>query len=314
MNNEDHDDVNSFWFLPATAGVLILGAAVWVGPFITDSLPVQAGIACALVMTLVIASLVAGQRRDRRGRVIAIFFAWIAMTASFAVVYAVVYFNSPQSFRANRDLYDASVRSDLVALSPKLRDTLTRLYCVELLDGSAERIGPQLFHGRKSRQVNLTPDVTFFMSHEVHQRAGSDPKNPTLTVTVRLLWKENNKRLDSMVHTYSALVVDPNNRFIDAMSDLRSVKAMHEAIASYRAFLQSHLASLDREARELLTKGISLDISHFIFMSSTISTTIGSADVMPNSEGARYLVVLQAFCSVFLFGYAANVLWTRDAC
>jgi hypothetical protein len=37
---------------------------------------------------------------------------------------------------------------------------------------------------------------------------------------------------------------------------------------------------------------------------------IGSGHASPNSKGTTYLVVLQCFLSVFIFGYALQVLWS----
>ena len=310
---EQHDPSEGLSVGPillATALIFILMACVWVGPLITDSLAVQTEIVVAIVITLVIATVVVGKQGTTRGKVLAIFAAWIAMTLAFGVLYALIYAHSPASFRASRDLYDQSARSELDALEPDLRETLRELYCVELLDGSAARLDVLGFFSRTPRVARLTPDITFSVSTIIYQRPESDYTRSFPAARVTVEWTERGKPLVLFIHTYSAVEVDPRNRFVEAMGDTRKGADVRAAIAPFHAFLQQHIAKLDRRAAALLTGGIALDISHFVFMSGSISTTVGSADVTPNSPGTRLLVVIQAFCSVFLFGYAAQVLWS----
>src|SRR5438045_3547838 len=118
---EQHDPSEGLSVGPillATALIFILMACVWVGPLITDSLAVQTEIVIAIVITLVIATVVVGKQGTTRGKVLAIFAAWIAMTLSFGVLYALIYAHPPASFRTSRDLSDAAARSRPAAPGP----------------------------------------------------------------------------------------------------------------------------------------------------------------------------------------------------
>jgi len=51
-----------------------------------------------------------------------------------------------------------------------------------------------------------------------------------------------------------------------------------------------------------------IDFSSFVFLSFSVSTTIGNSDIIPNSNGARYLISLHSFLIVIYLGLLAGKL------
>jgi hypothetical protein len=82
-----------------------------------------------------------------------------------------------------------------------------------------------------------------------------------------------------------------------------------DAFDTFDKKIESQKKILDEKIHNLMVNKANLNITHFIFFSASIMTTVGSNDITPNSSIARYIVILQSVVAIFFIGFALDFIW-----
>jgi hypothetical protein len=104
----------------------------------------------------------------------------------------------------------------------------------------------------------------------------------------------------------------PETRLSMRLHDAETVADVRTALDKFVAVVEDRQNRTIRHMAGIAARTPELDISHYVYFSATVMTTIGSADITPARPGTRYLVTLQAFFAVFFLGYAVNLLWPHE--
>ena len=306
------------------AGCLLLtvvlsvpGIVAWLSSLLFHSLWLQATALLVAVAVLVLIAL----KQLRTGRkvpmVLGGFSLWLAATTAFAAVYAFIYIQSPSSFRVARDVLDETTRAQISARTNSIQAAIQRRYYVGLVSASADTLcrainRPAVRHGtREIREadVPLTPAVTFTFTDENGMRRAGMQLEQYRETDISL--KRNGADVWSMVPDLARTPeIDPERRLAQALANRCEADRILTDCQSYQAALTTQISHDDSEVALLVARGAALDISHFVYLSGAIASTLGTADIVPNSSFTRYIVVLQGFVTVFLFGYALGKLWS----
>jgi len=291
----------------------------------TQSLPFQVALLLVSVGSLITFAIKLGQTRDKRRKVAAAFSLWIAMTLTFAAVYGTVYLLSPETFRVTRDFRDKTVRDQIDRNLPELRKLLQQRHVVELIAGSADRVAAAVTVPKQNRpfgkgvmrvkdgRAQLTQGVTFeYYDEETEQFAAQGELTYSRHVVMSV---ERGDKAEWRISP-SLLILphpDPEQKFARALLDVKDKTHVERACARYESFLSGRIRAVDTALSRAINAAAPLEVSDFLLLSASISTTIGSADISPDSRATRYLVILHAFMTVFIFGYALEILWHETA-
>lgn len=246
---------------------------------------------------------------------------WFSLTTFFAALYAAVYALSPLSFRYASDMLDPSLNTSLAQGRETLRQIRQRLYFSELMLAAADSI----VNSSKTRQARQQGDVEVWESKtSLSKRFHLEMESVTRVKKVGPEFQIAQDRSICVTETAknycvwrigsaTAPAIVPG----DAESGLARILLLPDDAATLRSRLTAYMKSLSekREAEQtqierLLNDRGSMDLSHFIYFSVTITTTIGNADVTPNSTTTRYLVSLQSFLVVVFFGLLLNYFFS----
>lgn len=303
--------------LVLTAVLCVPGVIAWLASLLFHSLWLQALALLVAVVVLVLIALNRLQTGQKVAMVLGGFSLWVAATTAFAAVYAFIYIQSPNSFRVTRDVLDETTRTQISDRTTDIQAAMERRYYVGLVAASAEPIcaainRPAVHQGMrtiKAVDVHLTPIVTFTML-DVNgiQRVGSNSeayRDTDITLT------RNGTEVWSMVPDLArAPEVDPERRVAQILANRCDAASLRTACQTYDGSLTKQIDHDDSQVAQLVAHGAALDISHFVYLSAASASTLGTADIAPNSSFTRYTIVLQGFVTVFLFGYALGKLWS----
>jgi hypothetical protein len=259
--------------------------------------------------------------RSRAGRVLAVYYIWLGMTLLFAGGYAFIFDAAPGSFRVNRDVLDGATRAEIDSLTPRLRTLLVDRHRATLLDGNApgvlrairqpsckEILLPRGGAVSCEGSGELGDGFTFGYSR-TRQGGATGPGQETWWLTsTRIGIRRVGKELWSVSSEVEA-GSGRDQRLFKELLAAHTVEEAQSATQRYARSIENEIAGVSRRTLTAIHNGYVADISEFVMFSASISTTIGSADVQANTPATRYLVILQSFLSVFLFGYAAQILW-----
>jgi hypothetical protein len=296
--------------------ILVPFAITWIAGFIAQSLVVQGLLLIVGVVLLLTVGWQLGRQVPRRKKMAGVFCCWLAMTFMFAAFYAAIYHYSPLSFQLSRSLLRKDARIELDTASDNLRTSILRRHACDLLTSAADKVArtidtPWRQSADSEERYSLQKignNLRLTFADRLYEKL-TPTSIPTRTVEILLVSGEQQLLRLKSFGPYISSHPDDETRFLRSFMEAKTGEDVTNACSMYRQALTKMIAREDHKILGLLTDSPPLDIEEFVLLSTSISTTIGSADVQPGSKLSKYAVIVQAFLSVFMFGYAVEVLW-----
>jgi hypothetical protein len=292
----------------------------WLASWVIHNRIVQVILLTVVVLCIVSAEFLLNMQRARAAAVGATFLIWCASVIAFAAIYTGMYLVNPLCVRVNRDVFDLSVRDAVNVRAAQLTSNLTRRHYVALIQGAADRLALKLAKPRRetflgdgvarSRKftLDLAHGISITIEDVIEVRRMGQPEYlvrfQRAVVTIQSPAGEP-WRLEPGMNAPEA---DPAKRFAKALCNAGPASDIASACRSMSRALDADVDHINRNVANLIGGRTALDISEFILFSASVSSTVGQTDLSPNSNAIRLLVVLQAFITVFIFGYAVQAM------
>ena len=292
------------------------------------SLPMQtpslfATIACILASALLASAAYGiGKRGGYRFRVMCLAVLFLSLIVAFAGIYGLVAHFSPSAFRVDDTLLDLRVREDVT----KDRAAITRdakiVYAASVLEAESAAVYATLTALPVNRTATIDRQLRgglIFRYTEVVgvPRPGSNPdapgSEPMDSVSYRVFDSDGQELITYVAQGYRLFpTVDiVQNPSVQLGNAFRRAENANDVAAAARQFGNSILkrqTATIAHMSAIVNRSAHLELSHYIYFSATIMTTIGSSDIMPAISLSRYMATCQALVAVFFLGFAINFL------
>lgn len=260
-----------------------------------------------------------GHAASYRGRVACLVVVFIALVLQFAIVHAVLGARNPESFNVADTLLDSRVREELAADRRSILRNANLLFAATMLEADAPAVYAALTDttpfrrmaggfGIRTSSRTLSGGLAFRYTVEmtpVPDREGVASMRDEFSISSgdgQTVARFSSSAQPALALTPGELLARELLRADDAAAVARAARAFGHRIGVQQGRTVRHMHGIIRRDRQL-------DLSHYIYFSATVMTTIGTADLTPATSAARMLVTLQAFVAVFFLGFAINFLW-----
>ena len=249
-----------------------------------------------------------------RARIICLMHVFSGLVLLFALLYVMVAKRSPESFRVADVMLDSRVREDLDHDRAELSNQARLELAAGVIGANSDTVlsilrdhghGPIGWAGYSARRV-LTAGLSFRHLIALMSSGNGAP------IVVHTFTVEDER--GNLIARFQEGLVGQSDVSSNMSHDLLYASTSADIVAASRRLQAEVKRSQERTLRHMdsiIMRRTSLDVSHYIYFSAGIMTTIGSSDISPASRLTRYLVTFQAFVAVFFLGFALNVLWPR---
>jgi len=259
-----------------------------------------------------------GRKGTYKFRIGGLLSACLAIIMLFAVLYSLIFWNVSGSFRLSNELLTENVRDEYQQYSGRFLDLSREHYYLTLMRAQPSVVYDLIRAGDVEDAVLAKPIGTrevLEYSHSVIVMQGASDKDPVYineTYTLRITDAENKSLLyqfPDVTNTGVEIVHLGKTGLVSALVTAKSedavVKALENLVSANERERNESQAAMNR----IVTMQPNLEMTHFIYFSAAIMTTVGSNDISPNNQATRMFVVLQSLVAVFFFGYALHFLW-----
>ncbi|MCA1622145.1 MAG: potassium channel family protein [Acidobacteria bacterium] len=245
----------------------------------------------------------------------------LAIIVVFAMAYAVFFWNLPGSFRLSNELLTENMRDDYQAYNARFLEQTRHHYYLTLMRGQASVV-----HDVLTKREKITADrhassgrigarEVLRYSYTVSLLPSADPNHPPRVRqehSLSIMDAETNALLfhfPDVVELDVPVVHIGEQRLMHRLVNAGTQAGVGEALADLVEAKQLERDESQAAMNRIVTLQPNLEMSHFVYFSAAVMTTVGSNDISPNNRSMRVLVVFQSLLAVFFFGYALHFLW-----
>lgn len=260
-----------------------------------------------------------GGRGTYKFKIAGLLSACLAIIMLFALVYSVIFWNVKGSFRLSNELLTENARDNYQTYNAQFLEATKEHYYFTLMRARPSVVR-DVFDPSSGVQKDDTGTGVKFSKREpigenelleyVHFMTTLSQGQPVSTDNLFVLDAEG-KRILYMVdkENTASLQLTEEQRLGHDLLGARTEAKIVEALDGLVRLAERERGENETAMHRIVTLQPNLEVTHFIYFSAAVMTTVGSNDISPNSQATRMLVVLQSLSAVFFFGYALHFLW-----
>jgi len=273
-----------------------------------------------------------GSRNSFRTKVFCLVTIFFSLTILFALIYMSVYYGNKSktlAFKVSNEIISEEAnnelqRNTLLYLDYEKQQALATVFKLRAAEFYSEwrnihidSIGTLHLCKNYARQIKLTKNFTLLYTVKAYLYV-IDVQKPYIKgcdVSSILSINDGESALFALPAEDKKfdLIIHAKNRLFDKLRMLESEKDLTDAIDTYMTDLETQKNVAEDKIHDIIIQKANLNITHFIFFSASIMTTVGSNDITPNSSFARYVVIIQSVVAIFFIAFAIDFIWkNRD--
>ncbi len=271
------------------------------------------------LIALFICVIYTASSKSKRKAILGLISIFFLVIVVFAFVYQRIYSNDGFSaFSLNDNLINAKVKQDLNRHIEEINKIERQTAVFNLIKNDFDSI--KYFHSKLSHakvgdryDFSLSPTISLSWMKKVAIYYSKDSeRGPALVKHEKeqILLKLYNDTIEitstifdsskSELSHFRNLLADPKERI--------SEKQVATILTSLRDESKKHSSYLSNTLNGI----VELDFSHFIYLSTSIMTTLGTNEIYPSNWKTRIVISIQAILSLFLIGYGLDLIWRSD--